>query len=146
MAMMVGVAPPRLVAPVGRAPARGELATSAGLLLRSRMAMVGAVVYLAFVLLAISAPVVAPMDPELQVLTDRFAPPTALAPESAHVLGADNLGRDVLSRVMYGSRVSIVVGLVTVAVCAVLGSSLGAIAGYARGRVDGGCAGESGEV
>jgi peptide/nickel transport system permease protein len=107
------------------------------LLLRNRVALAGAAVYLVFALLAIFAPVVAPADPELQTLGDRFKPPTWFALDGGHVLGADNLGRDVLSRLVYGSRVSIVAGAATVAICAVLGSALGAIAGYARGRMDG---------
>ena len=74
------------------------------------------------------------MDPDLQVLTDRFTPPGA----ASHLLGADNLGRDILSRLVYGARVSIAVGLVTVTICAIGGSALGAMAGYARGRLDAG--------
>jgi ABC-type dipeptide/oligopeptide/nickel transport system permease subunit len=117
--------------------ARGELATALGLLLRNRLALAGAVVYLAFVLIAVAAPLLAPADPEEQILTNRFKPPAWLSGDGTHPLGADNLGRDVLSRLVYGSRVSIAVGLVTVTICAVVGSALGAIAGYARGRVDG---------
>jgi ABC-type dipeptide/oligopeptide/nickel transport system permease subunit len=123
--------------PVWRNMARGELATALGLLLRNRLALAGAVVYLAFVLIAVAAPLLAPADPEEQILTNRFKPPAWLSGDGTHPLGADNLGRDVLSRLVYGSRVSIAVGLVTVTICAVVGSALGAIAGYARGRVDG---------
>jgi peptide/nickel transport system permease protein len=71
------------------------------------------------------------------MLSERFRPPTWIMPAGTHPLGADNLGRDVLSRLVYGARVSITVGLATVTICAVVGSALGAIAGYARGRVDG---------
>ena len=116
---------------------RGEVATALGLLLRNRVAVAGALIYLVFVLVAIAAPLLAPADPDEQVLTNRFKPPAWLSGDGAHLLGADNLGRDVLSRLVYGSRVSIVVGLVTVTICAVVGSVLGAIAGYARGRIDG---------
>jgi peptide/nickel transport system permease protein len=116
---------------------RGELATSALILFRNRFAVVGAVVYAGFVVLAVFAPVFAPADPELQTLSDRFQPPSWITPGNGHLLGADNLGRDVLSRVVYGSRVSIAVGVATVSVCVVVGSALGAIAGYARGRIDG---------
>ena len=117
---------------------RGELASATKLLVRNRLAMAGLVVYVAFVSLAVAAPLLAPADPDLQSLGERFKPPGFLAAGSGHPLGADNLGRDVLSRLVYGARVSIVVGLVTVGVCALLGSALGAIAGYARGRVDAG--------
>jgi peptide/nickel transport system permease protein len=108
--------------------------TAYSLLLHNRVAMLGAAIYAAFVLTALAAPLLAPTSPDQQVLTDRFAPPTG----EQHPLGADNLGRDVLSRLVYGSRISIVVGLVTVTVCAIVGSALGAIAGYAGPRVDGG--------
>jgi peptide/nickel transport system permease protein len=106
-------------------------------ILRNRFAVAGAVVYVAFVLVAIAAPLVAPVDPDAQVLSDRFKPPAFLVSGSGHPLGADNLGRDILSRLAYGARVSIAVGVITVTICAVVGSALGAIAGYARGRVDG---------
>ena len=92
---------------------------------------------MAFVLVAIFAPALTAFDPDAQVLTDRFKQPAFLSTASAHLLGADNLGRDVLARLLYGARVSIVVGVATVTICAVCGSALGAIAGYARGRVDG---------
>src|SRR5207248_10351703 len=120
-----------LAAPTSRG---GELATTFGLLLRNRFAVAGAFVYLTFVLIALAAPLLTPYDPDEQVLTERFKSPDGLV--GVHPLGADNLGRDILSRLVYGSRVSIAVGLVTVTVCAMVGSALGAIAGYARGRVD----------
>lgn len=88
--------------------------------------------------MAIFAPLLTSFDPDAQVLQERLKPPSFLSPASPHLLGADNLGRDVLARLLYGTRVSVVVGLTTVAICAVGGSTLGAIAGYARGRVDGG--------
>lgn len=132
-------AEPALVVAAARAPAarpsdRGELATALGLLLHNRFAVAGAAVYLAFVLIAVTAPLLTPYDPDAQVLTERFQPPNGLV--GVHPLGADNLGRDILSRLVYGSRISIAVGLVTVSVCAIVGSALGALAGYARGRID----------
>jgi ABC-type dipeptide/oligopeptide/nickel transport system permease subunit len=125
----------RIEAPTPAAT-RGEFATALGLLLRNRVALAGAVIYLLFVLVAMAAPLLAPADPDEQVLANRFKSPAWISGDGAHPLGADNLGRDVLSRLVYGSRVSIVVGLVTVTICAAIGSALGAIAGYARGRVD----------
>jgi peptide/nickel transport system permease protein len=112
--------------------------TALRIVLCNRVAMAGALVYVAFVLVAVFAPALAPGDPDAQTLSERFQPPTWIAPASSHPLGADNLGRDVLSRLVYGARVSIVVGVSTVSICAIVGSALGAIAGYARGRVDGG--------
>ena len=119
------------------AGARGAVGSAARRLLGSPLGVASLAVYLAFVGLALLAPLVAPFDPNAQVLAERFRPPAFLAPGSAHPLGADNLGRDVLSRLVYGARVSIAVGLVTVVLCAGLGSTLGAVAGYARGRIDG---------
>ncbi|MCC7372004.1 MAG: ABC transporter permease [Chloroflexi bacterium] len=108
-----------------------------GLLARNRPAIFGAVLYLGCILIAILAPVLAPADPQDQMLTNRLKPPVWLTGgTSEHILGADNLGRDILSRLLYGARVSILVGAATVTACAVLGSTLGAIAGYWRGRVD----------
>ncbi|MBV9171750.1 MAG: ABC transporter permease [Chloroflexi bacterium] len=107
-----------------------------GFVSRNRAAAFAACIYIGFVLVAIAAPLLAPHDPDAQVLTERFKAPAFLDETSAHVLGADNLGRDIFSRLVFGARVSITVGLVTVGLCALLGSGLGAIAGYARGRTD----------
>lgn len=127
-----------LAAPAGRVPwSQREAAVAVRLLARNRLAIAGALVYLAIVALAVLAPVIAPHDPALQTLSNRLAPPAFLAGGSSdYLLGADNLGRDILSRMIHGARVSIIVGLVTVTICAVLGSFLGAIGGYLGGRVD----------
>lgn len=104
---------------------------------RNRLAIVGAVVYLLIVTVAILAPVLVPHDPAQQQLTARFDPPAFLPGSSGeYLLGADNLGRDILSRLIYGARISVLVGVVTVTICAVFGSFLGAIGGYFGGRVD----------
>src|SRR3954466_11670912 len=100
--------------------------------IRSRMAPFGAVVLALAVLAAVAAPLVAPYDPVKQNLGNTLAPPGR-----AHVFGTDNLGRDVLSRVIWGTRVSLVAGLVAVALATAAGSVLGLIAGYCGGRVDG---------
>jgi peptide/nickel transport system permease protein len=114
-----------------------ELGIVVRLLAQNRPALLGAGIYLAFILLAILAPLLAPADPLEQTLTDRLKPPAWLAGGSSeHLLGADNLGRDIASRLIYGTRVSIVVGAVTVTICALIGSVLGAIAGFWRGPVD----------
>ena len=88
-------------------------------------------------LLAVVAPWVVPEDPERQSLRTRLKPPTlAGADGRAHLLGTDHLGRDILARVIYGSRVSLVVGLSAVLVGGLIGSTLGLAAGYRGGRVD----------
>jgi peptide/nickel transport system permease protein len=88
-------------------------------------------------LVAIFADVIAPYDPEVGVLGDRFRPPFWQAGGSdAHLLGTDHLGRDVLSRLIFGARVSIVVGFTAVIVAGVLGTTLGILSGYLGGWVD----------
>src|SRR5438034_707552 len=96
---------------------------------------------LAFILLialvAAAAPWLAPQDPLRQSLRGRLSPPTLEGADGrAHLFGTDHLGRDVLSRVIYGSRVSLVVGFSAVVIGGLLGSSLGLLAGYAGGRAD----------
>jgi len=81
---------------------------------------------------AVWAPVVAPHDPLKQNLGNALARPGA-----SHWLGTDNVGRDVLSRVIWGTRVSLLAGIVSVVLAATAGSLLGLLAGYAGGRVDG---------
>jgi peptide/nickel transport system permease protein len=88
-------------------------------------------VILAMVAIAVLAPVLAPDDPAHQELRSRLGSPT-----SAHWLGNDQLGRDVLSRTLYGARISIGVAAFGTVAGAVLGSLFGMLAGYLRGRVD----------
>jgi len=87
--------------------------------------------------LAVVAPWVVPQDPERQSLRTRLKPPTLEGADGrAHLFGTDHLGRDVFARVIYGSRVSLVVGLSAVLVGGLIGSALGLAAGYVGGRVD----------
>src|SRR5262245_42855509 len=87
---------------------------------------------------AAAAPWLAPQDPIRQSLRGRLSPPTLDGADGrAHLFGTDHLGRDVLSRVIYGSRVSLVVGFSAVVVGGLLGSALGILAGFAGARVDG---------
>ena len=99
---------------------------------RSRLAPFGGVVLLAAIVMAVGAPVLSPHDPLKQNLGNTLA-----RPGRTHVLGTDNVGRDVLSRVIWGTRVSLLAGIVSVALAAGTGSALGLLAGYAGGRVDG---------
>jgi len=86
---------------------------------------------------AAAAPLLAPEDPIRQSLRGRLTPPTWSGADSrAHLMGTDHLGRDVLSRVIYGSRVSLVVGFSAVLVGGVLGSAAGMLAGFSRRRMD----------
>src|SRR5690606_10728921 len=85
-----------------------------------------------FVLVGIFAPLLAPMDPNVQMLTARLKPPLT----QGHLLGTDTLGRDVLSRLIYGARVSLWIGFVVVALTAVVGVLIGLISGYFGGWID----------
>lgn len=98
---------------------------------RNKQAMVGMVMLLVLVLAAIFADVIAPYDPVRQDLIHRLQPPSA-----AHWFGTDELGRDIFSRILYGSRISLTVGLIAVGISSVVGCSLGAIAGYYGGVLD----------
>src|SRR5229473_3363323 len=100
--------------------------------IRARMAPFGAVVLALAVIAAVAAPLIAPHDPLKQDLGHALAPPGR-----AHLLGTDNVGRDVLSRVVWGTRISLVAGFASVAIAVVAGSLLGILAGYCGGRVDG---------
>lgn len=100
---------------------------------RSPMALVGMVIIGAFVFVAIFADQIAPYDPRW--IDRSVIPPTP--PERAHLLGTDDLGRDVFSRVVHGARISLMVGLVAEAIALAIGVAVGAAAGYFGGRTDG---------
>ena len=99
---------------------------------RARLAPFGAAVLALAVLVALMAPVLAPYDPLKQDLGNALA-----APDRAHWLGTDNVGRDVLSRVIWGTRISLVAGFVSVTLALGAGVTLGVVAGLCGGRVDG---------
>jgi peptide/nickel transport system permease protein len=98
---------------------------------RQPLAVVGTAIAIAWILVAIFAPLIAPHDP----LAQNAAP--AQSPSLQHLFGTDELGRDVLSRVIYGSRVSLPIALALVALAMTIGSVIGSIAGYFRGFADG---------
>ena len=98
---------------------------------RNRPALIGAVVTILIMLIAIFAPWIAPYDPLVQDPAIRLEGMT-----SDHMLGTDDFGRDVLSRIIHGSRVSLVIGLASVLLGMVAGTMLGMIAGYYRGKVE----------
>ena len=98
---------------------------------RSSMMRVGLGMMTLLLMMGMLAPVLTPYSPIETNLAERLRSPSA-----AHPLGTDQLGRDQLSRVMHGARVSLFVGLVAVAIAAFFGSGIGLVAGYAGGRVD----------
>jgi peptide/nickel transport system permease protein len=108
---------------------------------RSKLTMVAAAATVAFFLLAIFASVLAvqnPFDPaQLELINSRIAPLWTADGQSPYLLGTDEQGRDVFSAILYGLRVSLVVGILGVVFAAVLGIGLGLIAGYFGGAIDG---------
>jgi peptide/nickel transport system permease protein len=98
---------------------------------RQPLALVGTAIAIVWILVAIFAPLIAPHDPLAQNATP------AQFPSLHHLFGTDELGRDVLSRVLYGSRVSLPIALALVALAMTIGSVIGSIAGYFRGFADG---------
>ncbi len=98
---------------------------------RNRMAMAGLALVLGLFVVSIFAPWIAPYDPNLIDLKQVLMPPSP-----AHYLGTDTLGRDVLSRIIFGSRVSLKVGFVAVGLATIIGLFIGALAGYYGGWVD----------
>jgi peptide/nickel transport system permease protein len=100
-------------------------------LLRRRGAVVGLVVIALFVALAVLAPLVAPYDPTAQAWTA-----VRKAPSLAHWFGTDDVGRDVLSRVIFGARASLLAGVVSVAIAIAIGVPVGMVAGYVGGFTD----------
>jgi peptide/nickel transport system permease protein len=91
----------------------------------------GLAIVLLWILIAICAPLIAPYAPDIVDVTKRLKPPSA-----QHWLGTDSLGRDVYSRLLYGSRVSLFTGFVVVLVGGAIGTLVGGIAAYARGRTE----------
>ena len=89
-----------------------------------------------FVLTAVFAPLAAPFDPDVQNLLARLKPPGTEAGGKLYLLGTDQLGRDLLSRIIYGARISLLVALLSVVVSTLVGTWLGLIAGYYRGAVE----------
>lgn len=112
------------------AVAPGRAAAAARAARRDPVVAIAALVVLGWIAVAICAPLIAPDDPLHQT------PQLLAAPSSAHLLGTDEIGRDVLSRVIYGARVSVPISLAIVLVSSLIGAAVGALAGYFGGWVD----------
>lgn len=98
----------------------------------NRLALVGLIGIVIIVFVAIFAPILAAYSPEQMDTANRFLPPVS----PGHFLGTDEFGRDVLSRIIYGSRISLLVSVVAVAMATVIGGGIGILAGYAGSWVD----------
>ena len=115
------------MAEILRMPVRSQRSTWR----RSPLTVAGLVLIAILALIAMSAPLIAPADPLKQVLSTRLEPPS-----TANWLGTDQLGRDVLSRMIYGSRISLLIGIVVVGLAGSVGTFVGLVAGYVGGWVD----------
>ncbi|MCO5222800.1 MAG: ABC transporter permease [Thermomicrobiales bacterium] len=109
----------------------GRIGSGLRQLARNRMALIGLIVLLIAILAAIAAPLIAPYDPKKIAVIDALQGPTR-----SHVMGTDNLGRDLFSRVLYGIRMSVLVAAVSIAVAGIVGITLGLLAGFYGKRVD----------
>jgi ABC-type dipeptide/oligopeptide/nickel transport system permease subunit len=98
---------------------------------RSKSAVAGLVMLLTLILMAVFAEAIAPYDPIKQDHSNRMQPPSA-----KHILGTDELGRDIFSRIVFGARISVSVGLIAVTISCFGGVLLGSLAGYYGGRID----------
>ncbi len=108
-----------------------EFVFTARLLSRNPSAVAGFAIITGMIAMALAAPVIAPFNPIQISLGDRL-----LAPGGAHWFGTDELGRDILTRVMYGARVSLWIGVIVVVIAGGLGAVIGAVSGYLGRRVD----------
>src|SRR4030066_510364 len=94
-------------------------------LVKNKLALLGLSIVILLILIAIFAPLLAPYDPIARIKED-----SSLSPSSVHLFGTDLLGRDILSRVIFGSRISIEVGIIAVGISVIIGLFLGALSGY----------------
>ena len=109
----------------------------AGRMLRNKGVMIGGLILVVVVLAAVFAPFITQHDPLQQSLSGRLKPPFWMERGSAdHVLGTDHLGRDYLARLLYGARVSLLIGFTTALISGSIGTFLGVLAGYFGGRTD----------
>jgi len=104
---------------------------------RHPILIIGAVIFLLILVVALLAPWLAPYDPAAQDMLNRVTPPVWMERGTwAHVLGTDGLGRDYLSRLIYGARISLLIGVSAVIASGLIGITLGVVAGYFGGKVD----------
>src|SRR5438105_2438828 len=115
--------------PVARRRSPGFWSDAFRRILKSRAAMSGGIIITLFVAVAIMAPVLAPYEPLRGRLVERLQ-----APDADHWLGTDELGRDVLSRVLYGARISLQIQIAAVGLALLLGTALGGVPGYVGGH------------
>ncbi|QOR34045.1 ABC transporter permease [Clostridium sp. 'deep sea'] len=107
------------------------------MLFKRKTALIGFIILVIVISTALLAPLIAPYDPNASSLKKRLLPPSwEKGGSKEHFLGTDPQGRDILSRIIFGTRVSLLVGIVTVLIAGTIGTFLGLLAGYYRGTVD----------
>jgi ABC-type dipeptide/oligopeptide/nickel transport system permease subunit len=127
----------RVMAPGERFPLLRQAGSILGKLMQDRVALLAAGYLLLLLVAAVFAPFLAPHDPAAQDLAHRLWPPAWTAEGTvSHLLGTDQLGRDILSRMIYGSRISLLVGVSVVAVAGGVGTVVGLVSGFYGGRID----------
>ena len=127
---MAAAAAPALERSLELRPVRGRATEVLSHLTHNPIGLVGLALVLLFVLLAIAAPLVAPFDPIAQPAK------RLLTPGSPYLFGTDEFGRDVLSRIIFGSRISLEVGIISVGIALLVGGTVGLVSGYYLGLVD----------
>lgn len=98
---------------------------------KNKTALVGSIIAIGIIMTAIAAPWISPYDPLVQDVFHRLTPP-----DGSHLFGTDEYGRDILSRVIWGSRISLIVGVVSIMVGLAIGTVMGMVAGYKGGVID----------
>lgn len=122
--------------PNGRSMLRSRVRYALRSLKRSPVGIAGVVIVTVVILVAIFGPTLAPFDPVKHNLKARFKPPGFTTEQGTYLLGTDQLGRDILSRIILGSRVSVMIGLVAAAIGTTVGLAYGLISGFGGGWID----------
>lgn len=129
----------RIPVPIPRRPGLLRLSTFDNLgrkVAQDRFALVALAFLTLIVAAAVLAPWASPYDPNAQDILDRLAPPFWISGSLSHPLGTDELGRDLVARIIWGARTDLAIGVVVVAITAIIGVGLGLLAGQAGGRID----------
>jgi len=104
---------------------------------RNRVAIIGMILTISFLTMAVLAPFIAPQDPNNGNLLERLRPPCWIeGGTTKYLLGTDSLGRDILSRIIYGSRISFLIGVIVIGLTTTIGTVVGLVSGYFGGKID----------
>jgi len=132
-----GDAPSQALTEFGRRGSRRRMPRVVYSLLQNRLAILGVFILIVMVFAALFAPFLTDHDPEAGIIIDGKTPPAwSEGGSSEYLLGTDSLGRDILTRMLYGARISLMVGVVAVLIAGAIGITLGLISGYYGGKID----------